>query len=186
MNRPLVFLMMGFVFSLMLLSTVSGSTSVNQYFFLCNNFDWTYAHDPGQVQINVCNNGYGYGYGSNQESVKYEIKYEGTSIVSGGCNGGPCSNPTIANVNTNSYLILRFYPSYISGIQVIEPDGYGHAQPIWVPYNQLYYQNGLNCNPYYQFCFTQSQWSCSYSQSCSAVIFRIAATPITVNVFFSL
>ena len=172
---------MGFVLSLMLFSTVSGSTSM-QPGFLCNRGDWRHAGDSGQVQINVCSNA----NGSVQGSVQYEIKYNYAIIASGGCNGGPCSNPTIGGISDNSYLLLRFYPSYISGIQVMELDSNGNPCTVWIPYDQISYQNPLNCNPYYQFCFTQNQNYCGYSQSCSAVIFRIASTPITVNVFFSL
>lgn len=181
MNRPLVVLTIGFALSLMLLSTVSGSTSIGQNFYLCNQGDWYHATNSGQVQINVCSKD-----GSGQGSVQYVIKYNDATVGSGGCNGGPCSNPTIGGVNANSYLILRFYPSYISGIQVIEPDSNGNVQQVWVPYNQNNYQNILNCNPDYQFCYITSQSYCTSAQSCSAVIFRIAATPITVNVFFSL
>ena len=181
MNRPLALLTAGFILSLMLLSTVSGSTSIRQNFYLCNHGDWYTATNSGQMQINICSKD-----GSGQGSVQYAIRYNGATVASGGCNGGPCSNPTVGGVNANSYLILRFYPSYISGIQVIQPDSKGNAQHVWVPYNQNNYQNTLNCNPDYQFCYTQSQGDCTYSQSCSAVIFRIAATPITINVFFSL
>lgn len=185
MNRPLVLLTIGFVLSLMLLSTVSGSTSVEQNFFLCN--QGNLAGSSGQVQINVCNK-----YGSSQGSVQYEVKSSNyVSLATGGCNGGPCSNPTVGGVNANSYLILRFYPNYISGIQIFQPDSNGNIQQVWIPYSYSYYGYnyygyGLNCNPYYQVCYTQSQNYCNYSQSCSAVMFRIAATPLTVNVFFNL
>src|SRR5208337_4812291 len=175
MNRPLVFLTMGFVLSLMLLSTVNGSTSVMQGFQLCNQGVWNTATTSGQVQINICTQS-----GGGQGSVQYLINDNGATVAYGGCNGGPCSYPTISGVNANSYLILHFYPNYISGIQVIEPDNYGIVRQVWVPYN---YQSTL-CNPFYQICYTQSSY-CT-SQSCSAVIFRIVATPITVNVFFSL
>lgn len=181
MNRPLVLLTMGFVLSLTLLSTVDGSTSVGENFYLCNEGEWYHARNSGQVQINVCSKD-----GSGQGSVQYAIKYNDATVASGGCNGGPCSNPTVGGVNANSYLILRFYPSYISGIQVIELDSKGNVHQVWVPYDQNNYQNSLNCNPYYQFCYTPSQSYCASSQSCSTVIFRIAATPITINVFFSL
>ena len=177
MKRPLALLTMGFVLSLMLLSTVTGSTSVRQGFYLCNLGDWNRASDAGEVQINVCSNG----YGSSQTFVQYAIKYGSLTIAAGGCNGGPCSNPTAVGVNDNAYLVLRFYPSYISGLQVIMSGSNGHAQWVWVPYNQNNYQD---CNPYYDFCYSGPS-SCGY-QSCSAVVFRIPCTPLTVNVFFSL
>ncbi len=173
MNRSLVFLTMGFVLSLMLLSTVNGSTSVMQRFQLCNQGVWNTAVSPGQVEINLCSQT---GYG---QSVQYIVNQNGQTVAAGGCNGGPCSYPTISGVDDNSYLILHFYPSYISGIQVIEPDSEGNFHQVWAPYN---YQNSF-CNPYYQICYSQSNY-CWY-QSCSAVVFRIVATPITVNVFFS-
>jgi len=181
MNRPLVLLTMGFALSLMLLATVNGSTSVQQSFFLCNQGDWNQARNSGDVQINVCT-----GANGNQGgNVRFEIKYNGASIASGGCNIGPCSNPTVGGVEDSSYIILRFSPSYISGIQVIEPDSNGNAQQVWVPYQNSYQ---TNCNPAYQFCYTsqsQSYYGNCQSYSCSAVVFRIAATPITINVFFT-
>jgi hypothetical protein len=176
MNRPIVLLTMGFILSLMLLSTVNGSTAVDQGFFMCALMS-NRAGNSGDVQINLCGNGY------NQGSVEFEIRYNFVTVATGGCNGGPCSHPTASGIGANSFLILRFYPGYISGLQVIEPDSNGNIQHIWVPYN---YQSATNCNPYYQFCFTQNWNNWNYcSSSCSAVIFRIAATPITVNVLFS-
>ena len=177
MNRPLVLVTMSFVFSLMLLSTVSGSTYVDQGFFACSMMG-NRAGNSGDVQINLCGNSY------NQGAVQFEIRYNYVTVVSGGCNGGPCSHPTASGISSDSFMILRFYPGYISGIQVIEPDSNGNIQQIWVPYNQNNYQY---CNPYYQFCYTQSwnYWNYCNSQSCSAVAFRIAATPLTVNVFFN-
>ena len=182
MNKPLVLLTMGFALSLMLLATVSGSTSVMQNFFLCNQGNWNQARNSGDVQINVCTGA----NGSQQGNVQFEIKSNGTSIASGGCNIGPCSNPTVTGIQDDSYIILRFSPSYISGIQVIEPDSSGNVQQVWVPYGYSYQ---TDCNPYYQFCYTpQSQSYCGNFQSygCSAVAFRIVATPITINVFFTL
>jgi len=183
MNRPLALLTLGVVLSLTLLSYVNGSISVDQNFNLCSLGNR--AGSPGQVQINVCNNYY---YGNGQGPLQYEIKssnYE--SYASGGCNGGRCSYPTVVGVSPNSYLILRYSPNYISGLQIIEPDSNGNTQLVWVPYNQINnYQYNLNCNPYYQVCFSQgwNGWNnCGYGQ-CSAVIVRIAATPFTVNVFF--
>jgi hypothetical protein len=165
----------------MLLATVSGSTSVKPLnFFLCNQGNWNQARNSGDVQINVCTGANGQG------NVQFEIKYNGGSIASGGCNIGPCSSPTVGGIEDNSYIILRFSPSYISGIQVIEPDSNGNAQQVWGPYQNSYQ---ANCNPDYQFCYTsQSQSYCGNFQSygCSAVVFRIAATPITINVFFTL
>jgi hypothetical protein len=181
MNRSLVLLTMGLALSLTLLSTVNSSAAVADNFYLCNQGDWYHARGSGQVQINICSKD-----GSGQGSVQYAIKHNDATIASGGCNGGPCSNPTAGGVSADSYMILRFYPSSIAGIQVIELDSEGNARQVWVPYNQNYYQSNLNCNPYYQYCFTQTQSYCTYSQSCSAVIFRIATTPITVNIFFSL
>ena len=173
---------MGFALSLMLLATVSGSTSVMQSFFLCDQGVGNQARNSGDVQINVCPGA----NGSQPGNVRFEIQSNGASIASGGCNIGPCSNPTAAGIEDNSYIILRFSPSYISGIQVIEPDSNGNIQQVWVPY-QYNYQT--TCNPYYQFCYTsQSQSYCGNFQSngCSAVVFRIASTPITINVFFTL
>jgi hypothetical protein len=177
MNRTLVALTLGFALSLMLLSTVSASTSVDQGFLMCTLMG-NRAGNSGELQINLCGNGY------NQASVQFEIRYNYVTVITGGCNGGPCSHPTAAGISPNSFLILRFYPGYISGIEVIEPDSNGNIQRIWVPYN---YQYTLNCNPYYQFCFAQNwnYWNYCNSQSCSAVVFRIAATPITVNVLFN-
>jgi len=182
MNRHLVLLTMGFALSLMLLASVSGSTTVNQSFFLCNQGVWNQATNSGDVQINVCTGA----NGNQQGNVRFEIKYNGASIASGGCNFGPCSNPTIGGITDNSYVILRFSPASISGIQVIEPDSNGNAQQVWVPYQ---YSSQPDCNPYYQFCYTpQSQSYCGNFQSngCSAVVFRITATPVTINVFFTL
>jgi len=53
--------------------------------------------------------------------------------------------------------------------------------------NYWNYPGALSCNPYFQFCFAQSNNYCnSYnSQSCPAMIFRVQATPITINVFFN-
>jgi hypothetical protein len=181
MNRSLVLLATGFALSLMLLASVSGSASVNQNFFLCNQGIWSQAANPGDVQINVCT-----GASGNQGgSVQYQITYNGASIASGGCNMGPCSSPTTGGIQDNSYAILRFSPSYISGIQVIEPDSSGVAQQVWVPYQSA--SQGY-CDPFSQFCYTsQSQSYCGNFQSngCSAVVFRIVATPITINVFFT-
>ncbi len=187
MNRSVVLLTIGFLLSLTLISTVSGSTSVRQAnfsnFYLCNQGQWNQASNSGNLQINVCNKV----NGSNPGWVQYEINYGGASVVSGGCAPGPCSNPTEAGVQNNSYLILRFYPSNIYGIQVIESDSQGNAQQVWLPYQNGYqnYQTALSCNPYFQFCYAQNQTYCNNSQGCSAVMFRIEATPITINVFFS-
>jgi hypothetical protein len=181
MNRALVLLATAFALSLMLLANVSGSTSVNQSFFFCNQGNWNQASSSGDVQINVCTGA----NGSQGGNVQYEIRTNGANIASGGCNGGPCSNPTAGGIEDNSYIILRFSPSSISGIQVIEPDSNGNTQQVWVPYQSSYQ---TNCNPYYQFCYTpQSQSYCGNFQSngCSAVAFRIVATPITINVFFT-
>jgi hypothetical protein len=182
MNRPLVLLTVGFALSLMLLGTVSASTNVMQNFFLCNQGEWNQASSSGNVQINVCTGA----NGSQQGSVVYEIKSDGASVASGGCNFGPCSNPTASGIANNSYIILRFSPSSISGIQVIEPDTSGTLHQAWVPYQ---YSSQLNCDPDYEFCYTpQSQSYCGNFQSngCSAVVFRIVATPITINVYFTL
>ncbi len=173
---------MGFALSLMIMATVSGSVSVRQNFFLCNQGNWNQASNPGDVQINVCTGA----NGSQQGNVQYEIKDGNAFVASGGCNPGPCSDPTVGGVADGSYMILRFSPGYISGIQVIEPDSYGNAQQVWVPYQS---SSQAGCNPYFQFCYTsQSQSYCGnfQSNSCSGVVFRIAATPITVNVFFTL
>jgi len=178
MNRPLVFLTMGFVLSLMLFANVNGSMYVKQGFFLCNQGNWNQASNPGDLQINVCNSN---GNGAN---VVYDVRLNGVSVASGGCNFGPCSDPTVGGIQDNSYLILRFSPSSISGFQVMEPDSTGSLQQVWVPYQSSY----QNCNPYSQFCFaSQSQSNCGnyQSNSCSAVIFRIVTTPITINVFFT-
>ena len=182
MNRPLVLLATGFALSLMLLATVSGSTLVNQNPLLCNQGNWNQASNPGNVQINVCTGA----NGSQQGNVQFQIRYNGAYVASGGCNIGPCSNPTASGISDDSYIILRFSPSYISGIQIIEPDSNGNLQQLWVPYQSSYL---ASCDPYSQFCFTpQSQSYCGNFQSdgCSAVVFRIAATPITINVFFTL
>jgi hypothetical protein len=181
MNRALVLLTMGFALSLMLMAAVSGSTSVNQSFFFCNQGNWYQASGSGDVQINVCTGA----YGSQGGNVQFQIKTNGVSVASGGCNPGPCSNPTAYGIEDSSYIILRFSPSSISGMQVMEPDSSGIIQQVWVPY-QTSYQT--NCDPYYQFCYTpQSQSYCGnfQSNSCSAVAFRIVTTPITINVFFT-
>ena len=177
MNRALVLLTMGFALSLMLVASVSGSTSVNQSFFFCNQGNWYQASGSGDVQINVCTGA----YGSQGGNVQFQIKTNGVSVASGGCNPGPCSNPTAYGIEDSSYIILRFSPSYIYGMQIIGPN----VQQVWVPYQSSYQPN---CNPYSQFCFTQqSQNYCGVyqSNSCSAVVFRIAATPITINIFFT-
>jgi len=182
MNRPVVLLTMGFALSLMLLATVNASTSVQQNFFLCNQGNWNQASNSGVVQINVCT---GAG-GSQQGNVRFDIKYNNAIIASGGCNIGPCSNPTMGGVSADSYIILRFSPSTIAGIQVYEPDSNGITQQVWVPYQSV---SLSSCDPYYQFCYTsQSQSYCGNYQSngCSAVIFRVVATPITINVYFTL
>jgi len=184
MNRSLVLLTMEFVLSLMLISAVSGSTSVAQTnFFTCNQGNWNQASNSGNLQINVCTPYTSYNYGSSQ-SVQYAVYYNQVSVVSGGCSLGPCSNPTAVGIQNNSYLVLRFYPSYIYGMQIIEPDSKGNAQQVWLQYNGGYpgYQT---CNPYFQFCFAQNQSYCSGYQGCSAVVFRIETTPITINVFFN-
>jgi hypothetical protein len=181
MNRSLVLLTTGFALSLMLLATVSGSVSVQQNFFLCDQGVWNQASNSGDVQINVCTGA----NGSQQGNVVYQIKYGNAFVAGGGCNSGPCSDPTVGGVADDSYIILRFSPSSISGMQVIEPDSSGVAQQVWVPF-QYSYQ--AYCDPYSQFCFTsQSQSYCGnfQSNSCSAVIFRIVTTPITINVFFT-
>jgi len=181
MNRSLVLLTMAFAMSLMMLATVSGATFVNQNFFLCNQGNWGQATNSGDVQINVCT-----GASGNQGgNVQYQIIYNGASIASGGCNIGPCSSPTAGGIQDNSYVILRFSPSSISGIQVMEPDSNGNLQQVWVPYQSV---SQANCDPFSQFCYTpQSQSYCGNFQSngCSAVVFRIVATPITINVFFT-
>ena len=202
MSRAIVLLTIGFVLSVMLISTVGASTSVSQTnFFACNQGNWNQASGSGNLQINVCTpyTGYNY-YGSNQPSVQYAVYYNQQSVVSGGCSLGPCSNPTAVGVLYDSYLILRFYPGYSwnGGAQIIEPDSHGNIQQIWLPFNQnsqnyLNYQNywnypnALSCNPYFQFCFAQSNNYCSSynSQNCPALIFRVQATPITINVFFN-
>jgi len=183
MNRSLVLLTMGFALSLMLLATVSGSTSVQQNFFLCNQGVWNQASSPGELQINVCT---GTNWTSQQGNVVYQIKVGNEIVAQGGCNPGPCSDPTESGVADGSYIILRFSPSYISGMQVMEPDSQGNIQQVWVPYQS---SSQAGCNPYFQFCFTtQSQSYCGdyQSNSCSAVIFRIDTTPITINVFVTL
>jgi hypothetical protein len=173
---------MAFALSLMLLAGVNGSTYVEQNFFLCNQGAWNQASNSGDVQINVCTGA----NGSQQTNVGYDIRYNGGSVASGGCNLGPCSNPTAGGVANYSHIILRFSPSSISGLQVIEPDANGNLQQVWVPYQ---YSSQANCNPDYQFCFTPpSQSYCGDFQSndCSAVAFTIINTPITINVFFSI
>ena len=194
MNRSLVILTMGFVLSLMLLSSVSGSTSVNQADILSCNGHWYQATTSGNLQINVCtpvtagDTNYSYG---NDQSVQYSVSYNQASVASGVCgNLGPCSsayNPTVAGVEKNSYLLLRFYPGDIYGMQIIGPDGNGNVQRAWLPYNGGYpgYQT-CNPNPDVQFCFAQNYSYCSNApQGCSAVVLRIEATPITINVFFN-
>src|SRR5208282_6600787 len=114
MNRSLVLLTMGFVLSIMLISTVSGSTSVNQTsIFSCNQDKWNQASESGNLQINVCTpvvvGDTKYGYGNNEPSVQYAVYYNQATVASGTCSLGPCSNPTAVGVE-NSYLILRFYP----------------------------------------------------------------------------
>jgi len=181
MNRSLVLLTMGFALSLMLLANVSGSTVVYQNFIFCNQGNWNQASSSGDVQINVCTGS----SGSQGGNVRFEIRSNGASVASGGCNLGPCSNPTAGGISDNSYVILRFSPSSISGIQVFEPDSNGNIQQVWVPYQSSYQ---TNCDPYYQFCYTQqSQSYCGnfQSNSCSALDFRIVSTPITINVFFT-
>ena len=166
----------------MLLATVSGSTHVAQNFFLCNQGDWNQANNPGDVQINVCTGA----YSNHQGSVQYDIRHNGASIASGGCNFGPCSNPTVGGIASGSYIILRFSPGTISGMQVIEQDTSGSLQQVWVPYN---YASQVYCDPSYEFCFTpQNQNYCGNFQSndCSAVAFTIVNTPITINVFFTI
>jgi len=180
MNKSLVMLTVGVALSLMLLATASAS-SVYQSFFACNQGVWNQASSSGDVQINVCT---GTNW-SQQANVVYGIRTNGAVVASGGCNPGPCSNPTVGGVQDNSYIILRFSPGYISGLQVIELDSNGNPQQVWVPYQ---YGSQSNCNPYFQFCFSQqSQSYCGayQSSSCSAVAFRIATTPITINVFFT-
>jgi hypothetical protein len=165
----------------MLLVNVSGSVSVNQNFFLCDQGASNQARNPGDMQINVCTGS----NGNQQGNVVYEIKTNGASVASGGCNFGPCSDPTQGGIADNSYIVLRFSPSSIYGIQVIELDSNGNAQQVWVPYQSSYQ---ANCDPYAQFCFSQqSQNYCGnfQSNSCSAVVFRIVTTPITINVFFT-
>jgi hypothetical protein len=183
MKKALALLTTGVALALMLLAAVSGSTHVTQNFFLCNQGVWNQASNPGNVQINVCTGANG---GQGGGNVQYEIKSNNSIVASGGCNIGPCSNPTVSGIANNSYIILRFSPSTISGIQVIEPDTNGNLQQVWVPYQ---YSSQLNCNPDYQFCFAPpSQSYCGNFQSndCSAVVFTIVDTPITINVFFSL
>ena len=173
MRKALALLTTGVALSLMLLAAVSGSTHVTQNFFLCNQGVWNQASSPGDVQINVCTGANG---GQGGGNVQYEIKSNSAIVASGGCNIGPCSNPTVGGIANNSYIILRFSPSSISGIQVIEPDTNGNVQQVWVPYQ---YSSQLNCNPDYQFCFAPPSEG-------SAVTFTIVDTPITINVFFSL
>ena len=163
---------MGFTLSLMLLATVSGSTYVKQN-FLCNQGNWNEATSSGDVQINVCT-----GANGQQWNVQYDIKYNGASVASGGCNLGPCSDPTVGGISNNSYITLRFWPGTISGIQVFEPDMNGNIQQVWVPY---YYGYPANCNPDNQFCFT----SPNQSNDASTVTFTIITTPITINIFFT-
>ena len=180
MNRSFVFLTVGFALSLMVLATVSGSTYVRQD-FLCQS-NWTQASNAGDVQINICTGA----NGSHQGNVEYEIGYNGVSVASGGCNFGPCSDPTVGGIANGSSITLHFSPGTISGIQVMEPDTEGNTQQVWVPYQ---YASQANCDPSNQFCFTpQSQNYCGNFQSndCSAVTFTIINTPITINVFFTL
>jgi len=182
MKGAFAFLATVFALSLMLLATVSGSTSVAQNFFLCNQGNWNQATNSGDVQINVCTGA----NGSQQGNVYYEVRYNGASVASGGCNFGPCSDPTTGGIANDSYMILRFSPGTISGIQVIEPDMSGNLHQVWVPYQ---YGSQVNCDPDYQFCFTPSSQSyCGNFQSgdCSAVTFTVITTPITINVFFTL
>jgi hypothetical protein len=181
MHKPIVLLTIVVALSLMLLGTASGSTYVRQNFFLCDQGQWNQASNSGDVQINVCT---GAG-GSQQGNVHYEIKSNGASVASGGCNYGPCSSPTAGGIADNSYIILRFSPGYFSGLQVIEPDNTGALQQVWVPYQ---YTSQVYCDPTYQFCFSQqSQSYCAnfQSNSCSAVVFRIVTTPVTINVYFT-
>ena len=181
MNRYLLLLTTGLALSLMLMANVSGATSVNQSFLSCNQGSWNQAANPGDLQINVCTGT----NGSGQGSVTYQIRYNGADVASGGCTSGPCSNPTAGGISAGSYIVLRFSPSSISGMQILEPDSSGNLQQVWVTY-QYNYQ--VNCDPNSQFCFTpQSQSYCGnfQSNSCSAVLFRIAATPITINVYFT-
>ena len=187
MNRSLVLLSMALVVSLMMVVSVNGSTSVKQNFISCNGGEWNRAFNNGDVQINICTNSNGYSNSNGgQGTVNYQIRYNGTSVASGGCNLGPCSNPTVVGISPGSYMIMQFYPSYVSAMQVIEPDSSGTIQAVWVPLGSGYnYQNYINCNPYYQFCYSQNQNYCSYSTSCSIMTFRISATPITINVYFS-
>ena len=187
MNRSLVFLTMGFVLSIMLISTVSGSTSISQTStFSCRGGGQ--ASNSGDLQINVCtpvvvgDTNYGYG---NDQSVLYALYYNQASVASGTCKQvGACS--TVSGVEENSNLVLRFNPGDIYGMQIIGPDGNGNIQRAWLPYNGGYpgYQT-CNPNPDVQFCFAQNQSDCYNPQSCSAVVFRIEATPITINVFFN-
>lgn len=166
----------------MLMATVSGSAYAQQNFFLCNQGVWNQASSPGEMQINVCTGA----NGGQQGNVLYEIKTNGASVASGGCNFGPCSNPTAGGIADNSYIILRFSPGTIAGLQVMEPDSNGNLQQVWVPYQ---YGSLASCDPDYQFCFTQqSQSYCGYYQSndCSALVFTIINTPITINVYFTL
>lgn len=182
MKRPFVFLTTSLALSLVLLASVSGSTYVRQNFFSCNQGVWNQASNPGYVQINVCTGA----NGNQQGNVRYEIRSNGASVASGGCNIGPCSNPTAGGIANNSYITLRFSPGTISGIEVIEPDMNGNLRQVWVPYH---YSSLANCDPDYEFCFTQqSQSYCGNFQSndCSAVVFTIVSTPITINVFFTL
>ena len=190
LNRLLALLTTGILLSLALMVTVNASSPSPLYYNgLCNLGTWYPAAGPGQVQINICNNS----WNSNQGSVQYEIRSSdySQSLFFGGCNTGPCSKPTATGINPGSYLILRFTQNYVTGIQIFEPDVNGNIQQAWFPYNQFSYnQYGWggypNCNPYYQVCYGQS--SNSYycpNSSCSALIFRIAATPFTINLFYN-
>jgi len=172
MNRSLVLITIGFALSLMLLATVNGLTYVRQN-FSCNQGNWDRASNSGDIEINVCT-----GANAQAWNVQYDIKYNGGSVASGGCNLGPCSDPTAGGISNNSYITLRFWPGTISGIQVFEPDSNGNVQQVWVPYSYSYQ---AYCNPDNQFCFTPS----SQSNDASTVAFTIINTPITINVFFT-
>ena len=179
MNKLFVPIIIGVVLSLMLTATVNASTPVS--FFACNQGVWNQATGSGNLQINICTGS----NGSQQGNVVYQIMVNGASVASGGCNIGPCSDPTEGAIQDNSFIILRFSPSYIYGFQVIQLDTNGNPQQTWVAYQN---SSQPNCNPYSQFCFSQqSQSYCGtyQSNSCSAVVFRIASTPITINVFFT-
>jgi len=179
MNRLLVPLTIGVVLSLMLSATANASTPVS--FFACNQGIWNQATGTGNLQINICTGS----NGGQQGNVVYQIMFNGASVASGGCNIGPCSDPTEGAIQDNSFIILRFSPSSLYGLQVIQLDSAGNPQLTWVPYQS---SSQANCNPYSQFCFSQqSQSYCGayQSNSCSVAVFRIASTPITINVFFT-